>query len=36
MLAVDVPVLIHANRTEMDLHDVARDRLRELAEGDRP
>lgn len=36
MLAVDVPVLIHANRSEMDLHHVARERLRELAEGDRP
>lgn len=34
MLAVDVNVLIHANRAEMALHEVARERLRHLAEGD--
>lgn len=36
MLAVDVNVLIHANRTEMALHEVARERLRALAEEDDP
>lgn len=36
MLAVDVNVLIHANRTEMALHATARQLLRELAEGDGP
>lgn len=36
MLAVDVNVLIHANRREMALHDVARERLRLLAEGEAP
>lgn len=36
MLAVDVNVLIHANRTEMALHEVAREHLRALAEGDDP
>lgn len=34
MLAVDVNVLIHANRSEMALHDTARERLRHLAEGE--
>jgi predicted nucleic acid-binding protein len=32
MLAVDVNVLIHANRAEMAPHDVARRRLQSLAE----
>lgn len=36
MLAVDVNVLIHANRAEMGLHAVAQKRLRALAEGSDP
>lgn len=36
MIAVDTNVLIYANRAEMPLHDVARERLAELAEGSEP
>lgn len=36
MIAVDTNVLIHANRPELELHHIARDRLTELAEGDVP
>lgn len=36
MLAVDVNVLIHANRAEMAMHEAARVRLQALAEGDAP
>lgn len=36
MLAVDVNVLIHANRAEMAMHEVARVRLQALAEGEAP
>lgn len=34
MIAVDTSVLIHANRAELELHEVARGRLTALAEGD--
>lgn len=36
MIAIDTNVLIHANRAELPLHDVARVRLTELAEGATP
>ncbi len=36
MIAVDTNVLIHANRAELELHEVARHRLTELAEGGQP
>jgi toxin-antitoxin system PIN domain toxin len=36
VIAVDTNVLIYANRAELDLHDVARQRLVALAEGDEP
>lgn len=36
MIAVDTNVLIHANRTELPLHEIARTRLTELATSDRP
>lgn len=36
MIAVDTNVLIYANRAELPLHEVARDRLAGLAEGPVP
>lgn len=36
MIAVDTNVLVYANRAELPLHDVARARLTELAEGTAP
>ncbi len=36
MIAVDTNVLIHANRGELDLHEVAHERLGSLAEGEVP
>ncbi|MGH3979007.1 MAG: TA system VapC family ribonuclease toxin [Pseudonocardiaceae bacterium] len=36
MIAVDTNILIYANRAELPLHSVARNRLTELAEGSAP
>ena len=36
MIAVDTNILIYANRAELPLHDIARTRLTELAEGPSP
>jgi toxin-antitoxin system PIN domain toxin len=36
VIAIDTNVLIHANRAELDLHEVARRRLTEFAEADEP
>jgi uncharacterized protein len=36
VIAVDTNVLIYANRAELPLHDIARTRLTELAEGPDP